>query len=71
MLTLPIEEAVAKERDGPPGDDEEDYDLDVWAGEVPLRLVAGSPVADPRLKPGIPEPDYLKNYDLEGRPKGD
>ena len=71
VLTMPIEEAVAKERTGPPGDDEEDYDLDVWAGEVPLRLVAGPLVADPRLKPGVPEPDYLKNYDLEGRPKGD
>jgi hypothetical protein len=69
VLAMPIEEAVAKERSGPPGDDEEDYQLDVWAGEVPLRLVAGAPLADPRLKPGIREPDYLEGYEIEGQPR--
>ena len=68
VLSMPIEEAVAKERSGPPGDDEEDYALDVWAGEVPLRITAGAPVPDPLLKPGIGEPAYLRDYDLEGRP---
>lgn len=71
ILSMPIEEAVAKERAGPPGDDEEDYELDIWAGEVPLRLVAGAPVDDPRLKPGIAVPAYLDGYDLEGSPKSD
>lgn len=70
VLAMPIEEAVAKERAGPPGDDEEDYALDVWAGELPLRIVAEAPVPDPRLKAGIDEPDYLKSYDLEGSSKG-
>ena len=70
VLSMPIDEAVAKERAGPPIDDEEDYALDVWAGEMPLRIVAGDPVPDPRLKPGIEKPAYLENYDLEGRPKG-
>lgn len=65
VLVMDINEAVAKERGGPPGDDEEDYDLDVWAGEVPLRLVAGPPVPDPRLKPGIEQPGYLDGFDLE------
>jgi nitroimidazol reductase NimA-like FMN-containing flavoprotein (pyridoxamine 5'-phosphate oxidase superfamily) len=65
VLAMDIDEAVAKERTGPPGDDEEDYDLDVWAGEVPLRLVAGPPVPDPRLKPGIEQPAYLDGFDLE------
>lgn len=69
VLSMPIEEAVAKERTGPPGDDEEDYELDIWAGEVPLRIVAGEPIDDPRLKPGIDLPSYLENYDLEGKPK--
>ena len=70
VLTMSIEEAVAKERSGPPGDDEEDYDLDIWAGEVPLRVIAGDPVPDPRLKSGIDQPAYLDDYDLEGQPKG-
>lgn len=69
VLSMAIEEAVAKERAGPPGDDEEDYELDIWAGEVPLKIVAGEPVDDPRLKPGIQRPAYLESYDLEGKPQ--
>ncbi len=71
VLSMPIEEAVAKERSGPPGDDEEDYALDVWAGEIPLRLIAGAPVDDPGLKPGIAVPGYLNGFNLEDQPKGD
>jgi nitroimidazol reductase NimA-like FMN-containing flavoprotein (pyridoxamine 5'-phosphate oxidase superfamily) len=48
VLAVPITEASAKISSGPPNDDEEDYDLDVWAGVVPLRLVAGQPEPDPR-----------------------
>ncbi len=66
VLAMEIDEVAAKVRNGPPGDDEEDYDLDVWAGELPLRLTAGTPVPDPRLKPGIHLPAYLNNFDLEG-----
>ncbi len=65
VLTMEIKEAAAKVRTGPPIDDEEDYDLDVWAGEIPLRLTAGTPIADPRLKAGINLPAYLKGFDLE------
>jgi hypothetical protein len=53
VLSLPIVEASAKVRTGPPIDDEADYSLPVWAGEIPLRLVAGVPVDDPRLQAGI------------------
>ena len=53
VLCLPIVEASAKVRTGPPVDDEADYSLPVWAGEIPLRLVAGKPIDDPRLQPGI------------------
>jgi len=69
VLVMPIEEAVAKERAGPPSDDEEDYALDVWAGEVPLRQVADAPIPDPKLKAGIAEPSYLQDYELEGKPQ--
>jgi len=48
VLSLPLDEASAKVRTGPPLDDEEDYRLDVWAGVIPLRMVAGSPQPDPR-----------------------
>jgi nitroimidazol reductase NimA-like FMN-containing flavoprotein (pyridoxamine 5'-phosphate oxidase superfamily) len=49
VLAIPIAEASAKISSGPPNDDDEDYDLDFWAGVVPLRLVAGEPKPDPRL----------------------
>ena len=40
ILTLPIEEASAKVRNGPPEDEPEDEQLPVWAGVVPVHLVA-------------------------------
>lgn len=47
VLSMPIEEASAKVRVGPPLDDEEDYALPVWAGVLPLKLTSGAPVPDP------------------------
>jgi nitroimidazol reductase NimA-like FMN-containing flavoprotein (pyridoxamine 5'-phosphate oxidase superfamily) len=58
VLRLPLSEASAKVRTGPPIDDEEDYGLAVWAGVIPLRLIAGEPIADPRLPRDIAVPDY-------------
>jgi hypothetical protein len=62
VLCLPMEEASAKIRTGPPLDDEEDYALPMWAGVVPLKLVAGTPINDPRLPAEIPVPDYAAHY---------
>jgi nitroimidazol reductase NimA-like FMN-containing flavoprotein (pyridoxamine 5'-phosphate oxidase superfamily) len=62
VLALPLSEASAKVRTGPPIDDEEDYDLPVWAGVIPLKLVASAPVADPRLPEGIEVPEYARDY---------
>ena len=62
VLSLPIEEGSAKIRMGPPLDDEEDYALPVWAGVIPLKVVAETPIADPRLAPNTPIPDYAARY---------
>lgn len=59
VLKLPIEEASAKIRTGPPLDDEEDYVLNVWAGVLPLTVRAGEPIPDARLAPGTKVPKYL------------
>lgn len=56
LLALPLSEASVKVRTGPPGDEEEDYALDVWAGEVPVVSSLGAPVPDPQLRPGVPYP---------------
>jgi nitroimidazol reductase NimA-like FMN-containing flavoprotein (pyridoxamine 5'-phosphate oxidase superfamily) len=62
VLALPLDEASAKVRTGPPIDDDEDYDLDHWAGVVPLRTVPGPPVADPRLPAGVPLPAHVAGW---------
>lgn len=62
VLALPLEEASAKVRTGPPVDDAADYELPVWAGEVPLRAVAQPLVPDPQLPSDRAVPGYVKNY---------
>ena len=64
VLTLPLEEASAKVRTGPPIDDEEDYALPIWAGVLPLRLVADTPVPDPRLPEEIEVSPSVRQYGL-------
>ena len=58
VLRLPIVEASAKVRTGGPVDDEEDMELPIWAGQLPIAYVYGSPIneSDATL------PDYVKNY---------
>ena len=60
VLSFALTEASAKVRTGAPKDDEEDYDLNVWAGVVPLSIVKGSLIADERLKPDVAIPEYLR-----------
>ena len=62
VLSVPLEEASAKIRTGPPLDDEEDYAMSVWAGVVPLKLEAGEPIKDPRLSDDIEVPEYARSY---------
>ena len=59
VLEFSIEEASAKIRTGPPVDDEEDYSLPVWAGVLPLRMQAKTPVPDPRLAANVKLPPYV------------
>ena len=60
VLRLPIAEASAKVRTGGPKDDDEDYELNVWAGVLPLAVRASEPIPDDVLREGIGVPDYLK-----------
>jgi uncharacterized protein len=62
LLALPIVEASAKIRSGPPLDDAEDLALPHWAGELPLRLEPGEPVPDPGLARDAVLPDYVSDY---------
>jgi nitroimidazol reductase NimA-like FMN-containing flavoprotein (pyridoxamine 5'-phosphate oxidase superfamily) len=68
VLSLSVSEASAKVRTGPPVDEDEDYALGVWAGEIPLRLTASPPIDDPVLLSGIVAPDYAALYERGDRP---
>jgi len=67
VLCVPITEASAKVRSGPPKEFEQDYALKYWAGVLPLQLVAGHPVDDPRLEFGTPVPSAVAVYGRERR----
>ena len=62
ILRLPLTEASAKVRVGPPEDDAPDYALPIWAGVIPLRFVAGEPIRDEKCDLGIPLPAYAEHY---------
>jgi uncharacterized protein len=63
VLEIAIESASAKIRTGPPLDEEEDYALPMWAGVLPLKLIAAEPIADPRLSGDVPMSPYAASYD--------
>jgi len=66
VLCIPITEASAKVRSGPPVDAEEDYALKCWAGVLPMQLQAGLPIDDPRLEFGTPVPPAVATYRRQG-----
>lgn len=66
VVALPLDEASAKVRTGGPSDDEEDHDLPIWAGVVPLALRAGTEVDDGTVAPGAPAPGYVTDYRRPG-----
>lgn len=66
IVAIPLAEASAKVRTGPPKDEDGDLDLPVWAGVLPLRLVPGEPEDDPRLAPGLEPPENVTRYRRPG-----
>jgi len=62
ILAIPMHEASAKVRTGPPKDEDEDLELPVWAGLLPFTTVPGEPVPDPLLPNGIDPPSYVTDY---------
>ncbi len=72
VLSLSLEEVSAKVRTGPPIDDDEDYALPIWAGVLPLAVVAQSPIDDGRVLPGVPVSSSIANWRGAGpRPAAD
>jgi nitroimidazol reductase NimA-like FMN-containing flavoprotein (pyridoxamine 5'-phosphate oxidase superfamily) len=62
VVSIAIDEASAKVRVGPPVDEEEDYDLPVWAGILPLQDKPSVPIRDELQSEDIPLPEYIAGY---------
>jgi uncharacterized protein len=60
VIALDLRHASAKVRTGPPADNPGDLSNGAWAGELPLGLSVGTPIADPHCS--VPEPDSLRRY---------
>jgi nitroimidazol reductase NimA-like FMN-containing flavoprotein (pyridoxamine 5'-phosphate oxidase superfamily) len=67
VLQLPLVEVSAKVRTGPPIDDEEDYQIPVWAGVLPLHMATAAPINDELLPTHIEPPDYIVNYSRQAK----
>jgi nitroimidazol reductase NimA-like FMN-containing flavoprotein (pyridoxamine 5'-phosphate oxidase superfamily) len=53
ILRIPLNEASAKVRTGPPKDEKADYDLPIWAGVIPIKQIQEKAIPDPDLGQGI------------------
>ena len=65
VLELKIEEGSAKIRSEGVGDDKADYELDVWAGLVPIHRSYGMALPDEKLKRGLDLPLSVKRIQNE------
>jgi nitroimidazol reductase NimA-like FMN-containing flavoprotein (pyridoxamine 5'-phosphate oxidase superfamily) len=67
LLRLPLTESSAKIRTGWPSDEEEDYDLSIWAGVIPFSQMLEAPRDDPALRFTLDPPEYIVHYQRTGR----
>lgn len=56
ILSMPLTEASAKIRSGPPMDNDEDRSWPVWAGLLPVHLAGDPPIADADVVSGQEPP---------------
>jgi nitroimidazol reductase NimA-like FMN-containing flavoprotein (pyridoxamine 5'-phosphate oxidase superfamily) len=62
VVEMCIETAAAKVRNVGVADESEDYDLNFWAGIVPIRQVAGYPIADEGKPQRMEIPKHILAY---------
>jgi nitroimidazol reductase NimA-like FMN-containing flavoprotein (pyridoxamine 5'-phosphate oxidase superfamily) len=62
VLRLPLTEASAKVRTGPPVDEPEDYELPIWAGVLPITTGYGPVENDPAMTEDLEVPDHVTAY---------
>jgi hypothetical protein len=69
VLELPLDEASAKVRTGPPHDLDKDLALPIWAGVVPLATVPGEPEPAPDLAAGFEISGSVRRWRKAPRPR--
>ncbi len=62
VIRMRLDEVSAKVADNLPDEEAEDYQSDRWAGSVGLSLVQSSPEPDPKLRPGVEMPEFVRNF---------
>jgi nitroimidazol reductase NimA-like FMN-containing flavoprotein (pyridoxamine 5'-phosphate oxidase superfamily) len=65
VLGMEIDEGSAKVKEGGPVDDEADYALPIWAGDIPVSMAVGTPIADPRNIEGLDVPTHVKDFSFD------
>lgn len=66
LLAIEMDEASAKIRTGPPGDDDEDLGSGIWAGVIPISLTGGVPEPAPDLEAGVAVPPSVRDFRVGG-----
>lgn len=62
VVAIDIETASAKIANSPPTDNKEDYDLDFWSGEIPIKTICQTPIPDVKLRDGISIPQHVNDF---------
>ncbi len=62
FLALPLDEASAKVRTGPPSEAPGDVDGGAWGGVLPLSVAAGAPVPDEATPAHVSLPEHLAGW---------
>lgn len=62
VTAVALDEVSAKVRGGPAEDEPEDLTLPLWAGEIPLRMVAEPPIPDDHVLDGVEAPWSVAEY---------
>jgi len=60
VVALDIESASAKVATGMPEDEDEDYDIPIWAGVLPLESRLTTVQSDDRLIAGVEPSDVIR-----------
>jgi uncharacterized protein len=67
VLALSLDEASVKARTGWPKDDDEDYELEYWAGVLPISMSVGPAQPDPLLRQDIGVPAHIARLQTQAR----